>query len=125
MNLCITEKVEKGVLFAHSSVSMTRLVNRLNELGIKSDKLLNQMDYREMTLGKEEKDDKETTQPQETVNEKIASQKVVQQNTFQESVEKTTQEPTPITHHRAPVENPTLICATEYEARGLDFPNVS
>ena len=80
-----SQNITRAFVFGHSTVSMTRLVDRLKNLGVKADKLVNMVDYQSSTMSSGNR----SSAPFES-------------------------------YLNGQVE---VICATQYEARGLDFPD--
>ncbi|TPX59653.1 hypothetical protein SpCBS45565_g07674 [Spizellomyces sp. 'palustris'] len=131
--ICYEEKVQSGLVFVHTSVSMSGLVSKLNAIGLKADRILNAIDYEKSTLG-----------GSGTAIRKAASN-------VSSAVSNRVTEPSPANPTTSQPESPLssslesltrgeschrpfasflsghtrLLTLTEWEARGLDLPSVT
>ncbi|KAI9099719.1 P-loop containing nucleoside triphosphate hydrolase protein [Phlyctochytrium arcticum] len=112
--ICYSEKVRSGLVFAHSSTSITHLVGRLNSLGLKANKLFNEMDYSQDSLGSLMPLDKDST-----------SSEVSSPETELPAAATPIQSPPPKPFSSFLSGRTQLLVMTEYEARGLDLPNAT
>ncbi|KAI8915480.1 P-loop containing nucleoside triphosphate hydrolase protein [Powellomyces hirtus] len=98
--ICHSEKVQRGLVFVHSSVSQTDVTDQLTSLGLRAAKLMNFVDYEGHTIGGGAVSDKQSSSS-------LAST--------------TTGAPVPSQLSQSSHNLETTV----YEARGLDLPDVS
>ncbi|KAJ8330237.1 hypothetical protein O5D80_001805 [Batrachochytrium dendrobatidis] len=97
----LRENITKAFVFGRASMSVTKLVDRLKALGVKADKMFNLVNYKGIgTPGIEFNDASDSDSLVESASGSVPFQRF----------------------HDGQVH---VICATEYEARGLDLPDVS
>ncbi|KAJ3153110.1 hypothetical protein HDU89_000738 [Geranomyces variabilis] len=135
--ICHAEKVERALVFVHSSVSQSDLVDRLTALGMKAAKLMNFVDYEGHTVrGGDSTAVAATTEGSNNTAESCEASVTQTGNTPHENdvldAEPTNESsdtasssklPRPFAAFQSGRRN--VIVLNEYEARGLDLPTVS
>ncbi|KAI8928125.1 P-loop containing nucleoside triphosphate hydrolase protein [Entophlyctis helioformis] len=120
--------VERAFVFGSSSISMTRLVDRLQALDIRADKLINLVDYTRSTVGTNATDESLAATPAANGAPAAESTKSAEVSL---GVDEQAVAETPKRQFPSPGLRPferfikgevKVVCATEYEARGLDLP---
>ncbi|KAJ3020880.1 hypothetical protein HKX48_009562 [Thoreauomyces humboldtii] len=139
--ICHDEDVTSGLVFVHSSVSQQDLVDRLGELGLKPERLMNFVDYERHTMTESSSSppppwDDAVAEAEEGDSEPHSDEDVVGIDGGVRSggdVYDATQSPIArYKGHGTPRPFATflsgqrrLMVLTEYEARGLDLPNAT
>ncbi|KAJ3150495.1 hypothetical protein HDU86_006372 [Geranomyces michiganensis] len=135
--ICHAEKVERALVFVHSSVSQSHLVDRLTALGLKAAKLMNFVDYEGHTvrggdskiaapnIGDGSNAAESTDAPETQIGGARHDNDVFHADSKNESfgATGTSKLPRPFTAFHSGRRN--VIVLNEYEARGLDVPTVS
>ncbi|KAJ3174513.1 hypothetical protein HDU87_007104 [Geranomyces variabilis] len=135
--ICHAEKVERALVFVHSSVSQSDLVDRLTALGLKAAKLMNFVDYEGQTVRGGDSTVAAPTAEVGNSDADLGEVSPTQTGEVRHENDVLDAEPTaesPDTASSSKLPRPfaafqsgrrNVIVLNEYEARGLDLPTVS
>eukprot|EP00842_Homolaphlyctis_polyrhiza_P007063 jgi/Hompol1/946/HPOL_003322-RA len=113
------EKIEHAFVFVKSSVSVSNLVHRLQNLGIQADKMINMIDYSKSTVDSAKTSNDTALGDAASTNSEQTSS-TGQPEFFEDGRAYT--KPTKTPFERFVSGQVRVICGTEFEARGLDLP---
>ncbi|KNC99436.1 uncharacterized protein SPPG_05677 [Spizellomyces punctatus DAOM BR117] len=129
--ICYEEKVQSGLVFVHTSVSMSALVRKLNAIGLKADRILNTIDYEKSTLGGPGTAVRNVaSNVSSAAFNRVSEPSRADPTTQPESLLSSSAESSSRESYHRPFASflsgrTKLLTLTEWEARGLDLPNVT